>query len=153
MAEGQSTIIIRPFRARDQAAAKDLILAGMLEHWDRLDPTKNPDLDDIASAYGDGIFLCAWCGDELVGTGALVPEGDNVGRIMRMSVAARMRRRGIGAAILQHLCDQARSLGYRDVVLETTSWWDDAIAFYERQGFRRVESALGEVGFVMRLSG
>ncbi len=62
-----------------------------------------------------------------------------------------MRRRGIGATIVKHLCDAARSLGYREVVLETTAWWEDAIAFYERQGFRRVESLPGEVGFVMRL--
>ena len=63
-----------------------------------------------------------------------------------------LRRRGIGTKILQHLCDQARSLGYRELVLETTAWWEDAIAFYECQGFRRIDSPPGEAQFEMRLS-
>jgi GNAT superfamily N-acetyltransferase len=151
MTEGESSVVIRPFRAEDQTAAQELVLAGMVEHWGRLDPTKNPDLADIATAYADGVFLCAWCGDELVGTGALVPEQVGVGRIVRMSVATHVRRRGIGTEILQHLRGQARSLGYRELVLETTAWWEDAIAFYECQGFRRVDSLPGEVQFVMRM--
>jgi GNAT superfamily N-acetyltransferase len=151
MIEGQSCVGIRPFRTEDQAAARELILAGMVEYWGFLDRTRNPDLDDIATTYADGVFVCAWCGDELVGTGALVPEREGAGRIVRMSVATHLRRRGIGTKILQYLCDQARSLGYRELVLETTAWWEDAIAFYECQGFRRVGSLPGEAQFEKRL--
>ena len=44
-------ILIRPFQLKDQDAAKALILSGMKEHWGFIDPTKNPDLDDIATYY------------------------------------------------------------------------------------------------------
>ena len=152
MTEAYDSIVVRPFQAEDQPAAKELILASMIEHWGWLDRTKNPDLDDIAASYADGAFLCAWLAGELVGTGALVPEREGVARIVRMSVAASMRRRGIGTKILQGLCECARSAGYRQLVLETTARWEDAIAFYEARGFRRVASRPGEAQFTLTLS-
>ena len=131
-------IQIRPFAPTDQTAAKTLILRGLEEHWGVLDLTKNPDLDDIAASYADGVFLVALQGEELVGTGALLPETEGVGRIVRMSVATALRRHGLGKALLDRLCTAARQKGYRQLVLETTKTWDDAIGFYTRYGFRTV---------------
>ena len=146
-----NSIAIRAFRSKDQAAVQRLVLAGLEEHWGNLDPAKNPDLDDIASTYAEATFLLAWQGDELVGTGALVHEVDGIARIARMSVAAHVRRCGIGRLILQHLCEQARATGYHRIVLETTCTWNDAIAFYERCGFRAVGSRHGDMHFVLDL--
>ena len=153
MAGESNDVAIRPFRPEDQEAAQALILAGLEEHWGFLDPTKNPDLDNIASTYADGTFLLAWQGDELVGTGALVREDgeEGVARIVRMSVAAHLRRRGIGTLILRRLCEHARRAGYRRLVLETTSTWDDVITFYTRNGFRVVGSWDGDTHFVLDL--
>jgi GNAT superfamily N-acetyltransferase len=145
-------ISVRPFRPEDQFAAQELILAGLEEHWGYLDPTKNPDLDDIASTYADGLFLVAHCGDELVGTGALTREADGTAHIVRMSVAAHARRRGIGTLILCHLCEQARALGHRQILVETTSTWNGAIAFYERHGFQAIGSYDGDTYFVLDLA-
>lgn len=152
MTEDSSGILIRPFRPEDQAAARGLILDGLVEHWGFLDPTKNPDLDDIASTYADGTFLVAWSGDELVGTGALVREADGVARIVRMSVATYLRRRGIGTLILKRLCGEAQAAGYSQIVLETTSTWEGAIAFYGRNGFRVIGSRDGDTHFVLALA-
>jgi len=142
---------IRPFRHEDQGAVKALILAGLEEHWRVLDLTKNPDLDDIAASYGDAIFLTVWIGDRLIGTGALVHETEGVTRIVRMSVAADMRRRGVGKALLARLCEEAQAAGYRQIVLETTSEWQDAIAFYTRFGFRVIGAWDGEAHFALDL--
>lgn len=144
-------IVLRPFCPEDQTAAQRLVLAGLEERWGYLDPTQNPDLDDIASTYANSTFILAWQGDELVGTGALVHEADGIARIVRMSVAMPQRRRGIGTLILQRLCEQAQTAGYHKVVLETTSTWDDAIAFYERRGFRVVGFHDGDTHFVLDL--
>ena len=62
-----------------------------------------------------------------------------------MSVAASERLRGVGSRILDGLLESARAAGYRLVVLETTETWVDAIAFYERRGFREVGRRDGEV--------
>ena len=143
--------MIRPFRPEDQGAVKALILAGLEAHWGALDLTKNPDLDDIATAYSDAIFLTAWSGERLVGTGALVHEAEGIARIARMSVAADMRRRGVGKALLARLCEEAETAGYRQIVLETTSAWQDAIAFYTRFGFRVIGAWDGDTHFVLDL--
>jgi GNAT superfamily N-acetyltransferase len=145
-------ITVHPFRPEDQAAAQALILAGLEEHWGYIDPTKNPDLDDIDSTYAHATFLVAWQGDVLIGTGALIRDGDGVARIVRMSVAKRARRQGVGTLILERLCERARALGYRQIVLETTSTWEDAIAFYERNGFRVTGSRDGDTHFVLDLA-
>ena len=40
-------VIILPFQPENQAEVKNLILAGLAEHWGMIDPSKNPDLNDI----------------------------------------------------------------------------------------------------------
>ena len=128
-------IKILPFRAEDQDQVKNLILAGLGEHWGFIDPTKNPDLNDISSSYANATFLVAWCESRIAGTGALVPSSEGVGRIVRMSVAADMRRRGIGKLLLHRLCERARSAGYRRVILGTEAAWREVIEFYKACGF------------------
>ncbi len=139
---------IRPFHPTDQPAAKALILAGLVEHWGWLDPTANPDLDDIATSYVDAVFLVGYEGERLVATGALLPEGEQAGRIVRMSVDGRERRKGYGRVLLHALLEKARELGYTQVVLETTATWADAIQFYKANGFRRTHEADGDVYFI-----
>ena len=86
---------IQRFTPADQQAARALILQGLAEHWGELDLSLNPDLNDIAASYAAGVFLCAWLEGNLVGTGAIVPEGEGVMRVARMSVQRERRRTGI----------------------------------------------------------
>ncbi len=142
---------IVPFRPENQRAAKRLILAGMKEHWGRLDESKNPDLEDIASAYADGVFLVAWQGGEIVGTGAFRPASNETVEIVRMSVKREKRRQGIGREILMALCWRAHSEGYRKAVLETTASWQEVIAFYKAFGFEITHYAGDDVYFALDL--
>ena len=140
--------VIRPFREDDQAPARELILAGLREHWgDGFDPNQNPDLDVISKSYEKGVFLVALAGERLVGTGALIPEGAGRGRILRMSVATEMRRQGVGIQLLKALCERAKERGYNKIVLETTSTWEGAQAFYRDFGFKVVGTWGGDTHF------
>ena len=149
--EQTSTITIMPFQPENQVGVKTLILAGLAEHWGVLDPSLNPDLNDIRSSYKDAIFLVAWQQARIIGTGALVPRSIQTAEIVRMSVAADMRRQGIASQILQKLCQQARTAGFERLVLETTETWDDAIGFYQHFGFRVTHYLDGDVYFVLDL--
>ena len=140
-------IVIRPFQPKDQIAAQNLILAGLEEHWGTLDPGKNPDLDNIARAYGHGHFLVAECDGEIVGTGALLLDDGGYGRIVRMSVASEKRRQGIATAILNELCHLARQSDCTHLTLETTTAWTDAIQFYLSNGFTISHYTDGNVYF------
>jgi ribosomal protein S18 acetylase RimI-like enzyme len=145
-------IVVRPFQPADQPAVKTLILAGLSDHWRRLDPDKNPDLDDVATSYAGATFLVAYREDELVGTGALVPLSSTTAEIKRMSVAAKYRRQGIGRLLLDHLLAQARSHGCDHIQLETTATWQQAINFYQKAGFRLTHFANGDAYFRLDLS-
>lgn len=144
-------ISIAPFRPEDQAEAKSLVLAGLVGHWGWLDPTKNPDLEDIAAAYADGLFLVARQDGALVGTGALLARSTEVAELVRMSVAVSLRRRGIGRSILHRLIVEAAARGFKRVVLETTQTWDEVVAFYLRNGFRLTHHAGGDAHFAFDL--
>jgi len=145
------TNIVQPFCPADQAEAKSLILAGLVDHWGVLDPTKNPDLEDIAAAYAGATLLVARLAGRIVATGALVPRGEGVAEIVRMSVARDLRRRGLGRSILTRLIDHARGDGLRQVVLETTDTWQEVIAFYLDFGFHITHYAGGDVYFALDL--
>lgn len=142
---------IRTFRPEDQEAARALILRGLAERWGELDETMNPDLDNIARHYTDGVFLVAVSAGQIVASGALIPESEGVGRIVRMSVARSRRRQGLGRRMLYALCERARAVGYRQLVLETTATWADAIAFYRAHGFRPLGERAGDMHFVLEL--
>jgi GNAT superfamily N-acetyltransferase len=130
-------MIIRSFEPSDQAAARQLILNGLGEHFGWIDETCNPDLDDIAANYVElgHVFVVAEIDGELVGTGGLTAEGKNVGRIVRMSVSRVHRRAGIGQALVAHLLDAARQRGFVRVWVSTSPEWQDAVGLYEHCGF------------------
>lgn len=146
------TVTICPLQREDQAHARALILAGLEEHWGTLDPALNPDLNDIMRSYACGTFLVARIDGVVVGTGALMPAGDGVARVMRMSVAKPRRRRGIATRVLDALIVEAEARGCHTVVLETTETWSDAIAFYLHSGFTLTHHADGDAHFTRRLA-
>lgn len=131
-----ANILLRPFRPQDQQQAQTLILAGLEEHWGRLDPALNADLQDITASYADGFFLITECEGEIVATGALIWRTAVTAEIVRMSVAPAWRRRGVGRLVVNALCAEAGRRGFQRVVLETTADWHEVVAFYQRCGFQ-----------------
>jgi putative acetyltransferase len=142
-------ITIRPFQPTDQQEARNLVLAGLAEHWGTLDPHKNPDLENIGQSYAEGVFLVALLEQRIIATAALVFRPGDSAEIVRMSVAAGMRRCGIGSLMLDSLCAEARRWGIRRLVLETTQTWDEVVAFYQRYGFKITHYRDGDVYFEM----
>jgi GNAT superfamily N-acetyltransferase len=143
-------IVIRPFVAADQPAARQLILGGLGEHFGFVDETLNPDLDDILAHYiaRGHTFVVAEAGGKLAGTGAL-KVGEGQGQIVRMSVAPGFRRRGVGQRIVEHLLDVARRRRLNRLIVETNHDWYDALRLYQRCGF--VEYDRDEESMWMRL--
>ncbi len=146
---------LRPFAPGDQDVARQLVLEGLGEHFGFIDPTMNPDLDDIQGTYVDGgdLFVVAEVDGSLAGTGALIREDDETGRLVRMSVARAFRGRGIGRALVEHLLTAARSSGFQSVVCETNHDWTDAIGLYLACGFRETELRDGDRHFRIELDG
>jgi len=77
-------------------------------------------------------------GESLLGCGALQALNDRSGEIKSMRTARGHQRRGVAAALLQHIIEEARQRGYVRLYLETGSMaaFAPARALYERFGFR-----------------
>lgn len=130
---------------------RELVLAGLGDHFGTIDETMNPDLDDIAAAYlaHGHLVVVAESDGQIVGTGTLVTETRWTGRIVRMSVAKRVRGRGIGKQLVRHLLDAARARGFQRVQVETTQEWEDAIALYRACGFQTEGFRDGDIHLVL----
>jgi ribosomal protein S18 acetylase RimI-like enzyme len=147
-------LTFRRFRRDDQAAVRDLVLAGLGDHWGEIDYTKNPDLDDIWTHYVDrgACVVLVERDGALVAAGTLVPDTEAIGKLVRMSVAKASRGQGIGKRLVAHLLDEARSRGYRRVVLETTDDWQDAIGLYRACGFQTEGFRDGDIHMYLDLA-
>ena len=138
---------IRLFAPPDQEEVQQLILNGMAEHFVNLDPSLNPDLEDISTTYlGKGdLFLVAELDNRIIATGALVLDSLKTGRIVRVSVASDNRRMGVGQYIVHQLLHNARRLDLKRTLVETNLEWHGAILFYENLGFREYKRDLESV--------
>ncbi len=153
MFDFDTTVTLRPFTPADQFQTKALILQGLCEHFGFIDPTLNPDLDDIQASYvnNGGVFVVAEIGNDLAGAGALIPETAVSGRIVRVSVQKFFRRLGIGRLITEYLINAGRQHGYTQILVETNEDWFAAIRLYKQCGFREVERRAGEIHMALTL--
>lgn len=142
--------IIRPLKTKDQPVVRELILNGLREHWGDLDPDLNPDLDDLSNSYPDSVFV-AESHAEILACGALTPVNQDTWQIVRMSVDIRVRRQGLGRAILTRLIETARLRGSSRLILETTENWWEARRFYESAGFQFSYIKDGDAYYEFRL--
>ncbi len=79
-----------------------------------------------------------------VATGRLLPDG----HIGRMAVRKSARGQGIGAQVLRALLDEAKRLGYRELVLHAQT---HAAGFYARHGFELRGEEFIEAGIPHRM--
>jgi putative acetyltransferase len=89
----------------------------------------------------------AWDGPALVGIGALKAHGDGTGEVKSMRTDPAHLRRGVGAALLEHIIGEARARGYRRLSLETGRGeaFEPALALYRKRGFVQGEAFAGYV--------
>ena len=97
------------------------------------------DHDDLRAP--DVTFWTAWDGDELLGCGALKELDERHGEIKAMRTSRHQLRKGVAAAVLEHIVAIARERGYERLSLETGSGgpFEAALRFYESQGFEYCE--------------
>lgn len=82
--------------------------------------------------------VLAYEGPELTGMGCVRKIGTEMGEIKRMYVRPAFRGKGIGCEILERLLQEARSLGYTRIRLDTVRFMKPAQALYRSYGFREI---------------
>ena len=130
---------------RVRIAEDDLTHPAVVElirlHLQRMHETSPPEnvfaLDVSGLRSPDVTFWVAWDGDAPMGCGALKALGGAHGEVKSMRTADGYLRRGVAAAILDHIVREARARGYERVSLETGTGpaFEPAHVLYARAGF------------------
>ena len=86
----------------------------------------------------DITFWSVWDGTELLGCGALKELSPQHGEIKSMRTASQHRRKGVAAALVEHILREAKKRNYKRVSLETGSMeaFAPAHRLYKKFGFR-----------------
>jgi DNA-binding MarR family transcriptional regulator/GNAT superfamily N-acetyltransferase len=95
--------------------------------------------DEEAMAPGAGAFVVATSDGEPVACGGVHALGPRTGEIKRMWVHPGWRGAGLGSRLLRHLEQVAAELGHTEVRLDTNGTLVEAIAMYDRAGYRRID--------------
>ena len=117
------------------------VAALLREHLDEMQRTSAPEsvhaLDLAKLRQADVTFWSAWSGAELLGCAALRELDGWHGEVKSMRTTAAHRGRGVGAALMRRIFEQAEQRGYRRLSLETGSQpeFAPARALYRRFGF------------------
>ena len=108
----------------------------------------------------ESIYLCQkmshmWVAEingKVIGMVALVPDNgleanfgksrQAIGRLRRMAVLPEFRRLGVAKRLLYELLVYAKEVGYKQMVLLTTSAQEAALKFYPKHGFKLVSKRL-----------
>lgn len=138
-----NTATLRPAESRDREAIRALVYAVITEYDLSGDAQAiDQDLNDPAASYRSqgGRFDVLEENGHIVGCVGMLPlaEEGNV-ELRRMYLEPSARGRGHGHRLLRHALAWAGAAGFRRVTLETAAALTDAIALYQRCGFRRYQ--------------
>ena len=86
-----------------------------------------------------GAFVVARSDDTVAACGGVLRHDDTTAEIKRMWVHSGWRGEGVGRRMLAELEAQINALGYTDVVLDTNDTLTEAIAMYDRAGYRSID--------------
>lgn len=114
-----------------------------LEWLDKFNLTEEHDLlmlnnpEEEIIAPGGFIFL-AVSGETLVGSAALIKEGENEFELAKMVVSPAFQGQGISKLLLEKCLTKARSQGAKRIFLLSNSQLKNALALYEKSGFEYI---------------
>jgi GNAT superfamily N-acetyltransferase len=133
-------IRIRLADRRDAPAIASLLFESFIEY----EPLYTPEgfaataitSEQIVARMREGPVWVAVRDEEIVGTVSVVAKAGSL-YIRGMAVLPAARGERIGALLLTHIEEFARTEGFSRLFLSTTPFLDRAIRLYERFGFRR----------------
>jgi putative acetyltransferase len=89
-------------------------------------------------ARPEGVVLLAWAADEAVGIVAYRPLERRICEMKRLYLLPRFRGTGLGRLLVEELVRDARSHGYRRMVLDTLPFMRTAQGVYSSLGFQPI---------------
>ena len=131
--------MIRSAEASDAAGVVELV-SSVLSREFPADRTafEIDDLRELMKAYAGprSAFFVAEESGQIVGTCGVKSEDAKIAILRRLFVDPKFRGKGVGTGLLKQALDFCRQIGYREVVIRTSSRMAHAIRLCESLGFR-----------------
>lgn len=151
-----SSFNIRPIRPADIGQVAQLIRTVMTEYdcvgegYSYVDP----EVDDMFSYYDNGrsaFFVISALNDDsrILGCGGIAPltgGAEDTCELRKMYFYTELRGHGMGHRLMEKCLETARQIGYRYCYLETVERMETANYLYQKFGFRRNTTPLGNTG-------
>jgi len=146
-------ITIRTIRATDNAPLAVIIrqtLAefGAAKHGTVYYDESTDHLSDIFDVPNSAYFVAEENGIVLGGGGIYPTQGlpSNTCELVKMYLLPEARGKGIGRKIMDQCFAFAKKQGFEQIYLESMPELAHAVTIYERLGFRKIKSPLGDSG-------
>jgi putative acetyltransferase len=138
-----SHLTIRSATNDDRERVAELVFGVLANYGLEPDPeTTDADLQDIEANYlqRGGLFEVIEDGRNLVGSVGLYPVTKTTCELRKMYFIPGARGLGLGKYVLERVIARARALGFKQIVLETSSKLIAANRLYNKFGFKPVTS-------------
>jgi putative acetyltransferase len=137
------SIVVRPFRAGDEAAFRDI----NLEWIERFFAVEAKDREVLGDPHryvlrDGGAILFACEGDEPVGVVSLIVIGEGEVELAKMGVRPSAQGKGAGRMLVAAAIATARSMNMRRIYIETNSVLGPALTLYRDAGFQPLKQAV-----------
>jgi putative acetyltransferase len=147
-------MLIRKIVTDDNAAMADIIRNSLLEFGAAKPGTvyfdKSTDhLSDVfMQKKGSAYFVIEVNHEIAAGAGIFPTEGlpKDTCELVKIYVSKKYRRNGYGQTLLEKCIQEAKKKGYEKMYLESMPELKNAIAMYEKNGFKKISGSLGNSG-------
>jgi len=129
------TIVEEPWDSADSVRLRRAMQVELAARYNMPDQEAEPPTAETISVF----LIARDPGGDATGCGALRLLDDGAAEIKRMYVTPRARGTGVATRILRALEDHARARGISSLLLSTGVKQPDAIRFYEREGYQRID--------------
>ncbi|WP_222981578.1 GNAT family N-acetyltransferase [Flagellimonas meishanensis] len=147
-------ITYRPIEEKDNKTLA-LLIRNVFEefgaHLHRGTIYTDPTTDNLFDLFRKEDSIC-WVvkkNDTIIGCCGIYPTRglpDGCAELVKFYLAKDQRGRGIGKKILNLSIDSAKDFGYSSLYLESLPEFSNAVAMYERYGFKPLSKPLGDSG-------
>ena len=100
------------------------------------------ELDHLEAKYGlpDGRLYLLFCEGKAAGCIGLRKIDEESCELKRLYVRPEFRNQGLGSALVEKIINDARKVGYSQILLDTLPFLESAIRMYHSFGFYEIES-------------
>ncbi|NOH97123.1 bifunctional helix-turn-helix transcriptional regulator/GNAT family N-acetyltransferase [Vibrio sp. 99-70-13A1] len=145
--------VVRTLTKQDNADVANVIRQVSYENGlteDKGYGVADPTLEDMFSVYNNerAQYWVIELAGKVVGGGGFAPLAGmpEVCELQKMYFLPETRGKGLAKKLVNMSISHAKTLGYKQMYLETTECLNAAVKLYEKLGFEHLESAWGETG-------